>query len=81
MGRGILLLNSIALLAIAQDADAQKILDRFESIRPADKELALYRLDWTPGLKDAKERAAKEGRPIFLIVVTNSYGDMVSGHC
>jgi hypothetical protein len=43
--------------------------------------LAIFQLDWTPTLKDAKAKAAKERRPIFLIVVANSFGDMQSGHC
>ena len=64
-----------------QDDEAKKILEKFESARPAAKELSLYTLDWAPSLKDAKARASKEGRPILLIVVTNSYGDMYSGHC
>jgi len=75
------LLISLAMAAIVQDDDALKILERFESIRPAEKDLPLCQLDWASGLKEAKERAAREGRPIFLIVVTNSYGDMYSGHC
>jgi hypothetical protein len=32
-------------------------------------------------LKAAKEKAAREERPIFLVVVTNSFGDLYSGHC
>jgi hypothetical protein len=32
-------------------------------------------------LKEARDRAAKEEWPIFLVVVTNSFGDLFSGHC
>ena len=58
-----------------------KVLDRFQAARPQAKDLAIYRLDWVPSLQEAKAKAAKEKRPIFLVVVTNSYGNMRSGHC
>lgn len=58
-----------------------KVLDRFQAARPQAKELAIYRLDWVPTLQDAKVKAANEKRPILLVVVTNSYGNMRSGHC
>jgi hypothetical protein len=61
--------------------DVKSVLDKFQSVRPQEADLALYQLDWMPTLKAAKERAAKEERPIFLVVVTNSFGDMYSGHC
>jgi hypothetical protein len=59
----------------------QKILDKYRSFRPDDKELAIFQLDWAPTLKDAKEKSAKEKRPIFLLVVTNSFGNLYTGHC
>ena len=62
-------------------SDLKSVLDKFQSARPQEADLALYQLDWMPTLKAAKERAAKEQRPIFLVVVTNSFGDMYSGHC
>jgi hypothetical protein len=58
-----------------------KVLDQFRTTRPDAKDLAIFQLDWTPTLKDAQAKAAKEQRPILLIVVTNSFGDMHSGHC
>jgi len=61
--------------------DVQSVLDKFRSARPQAADLAIYRLDWTPTLKAAKEKAAKEERPIFLVVVRNSFGDLCSGHC
>jgi hypothetical protein len=71
-----------AALSLLQDGgEARRILERFEAARPAAKELAVYEHDWAPTLAAAKERAAKENRPIFLIAVTNSYGDMFTGHC
>ena len=57
------------------------VLTKYESIRPREKDLAIYRLDWAPTLKDAKTRAAKEGRPVFLMVVTNSFGNLYTGNC
>jgi hypothetical protein len=65
----------------ADQGDVKSILDKFQSVRPRPADLALYQLDWMPTLKAARERALKEGRPIFLVVVTNSFGDLYSGHC
>jgi hypothetical protein len=69
------------LQAPAPDGDVQHILDRHRSFRPADKDLAIFQLDWVPTLKEARERAAKQQRPILLLVVTNSYGILFTGHC
>jgi hypothetical protein len=63
------------------DGDVQKILDRYRFVRPKDKDLAIFQLDWVPTLKEARERTAKEQRPILLLVVTNSYGNLFTGHC
>ena len=62
------------------EPSVQRVLDTYRSLRPTAEELAIYRLDWVPTLKDAKERAAKEQRPILLIVVTSSYGNVYTGH-
>jgi hypothetical protein len=69
------------LHAHAPDGDVQKILNKYHLLRPADKDLAIFQLDWVPTLKEARERAAKEQRPILLLVVTNSYGNLFTGHC
>ena len=69
------------LHAQAPDGDVQKILDQYRLVRPKDKDLAIFQLDWVPTLKDARERATKEQRPILLLVVTNSYGNLFTGHC
>jgi hypothetical protein len=69
------------LHAQAPDPDVQKVLDQYRLFRPADKDLALFQLDWVPTLKEARERAAQERRPILLLVVTNSYGNLFTGHC
>ena len=79
----------VAILAMARGAgahgadpsDAQRVLDKFQSVRPQAADLALYQLDWMPSLTAAQERGGKEQRPILLVVVTNSFGDLFSGHC
>jgi len=62
-------------------AEVRKVLDKFRAARPDDKELTIFQLDWAPTLQEAKEKGAREKRPIALIVVTNSYGNLYTGHC
>ena len=62
-------------------AEIQAVFDKFRSALPAEDDLSVYRLDWVPSLVEAKQKAAREERPILLIVVTNSYGNSYSGHC
>jgi hypothetical protein len=69
------------LPAQAPGGDVQNILDTYRRLRPADKDLAIFQLDWVPTLKEATQRAAKQRRPILLLVVTNSYGNLFTGHC
>jgi hypothetical protein len=61
--------------------DVERILDRYQTAVPGAKELGLFGLDWAPTLKIAKEKAAKEKRPILLMVVRNKYGNLYTGHC
>ena len=68
-------------LASAADTPAQRILARYQSIRPAAKDLGMYRLDWADSLDVALKRAATEKRPICLIIIHAKYGDISSGHC
>jgi hypothetical protein len=65
----------------ADQSDVKRVLDKFQAVRPQAANLALYQLDWMPTLKAAREKAARKNRPIFLVVVTNSFGDLYSGHC
>ncbi len=67
-------------LALAQD---ERILEEYRKAKPTERELAFYTHDWAPDLKAAKERAAKEGRPVMLLYVTNITGpdDVFTGHC
>jgi hypothetical protein len=77
----ILALTRVAGAHGADQSDVKSVLAKFQSVRPQAANLALYQLDWMTTLKAAKVRAAKEQRPIFLVVVTNSFGDLYSGHC
>ncbi len=65
----------------ADQRDVQRALDRYAAVRPKGADLAIYQLDWSPTLQAAREKAAKGGRPIFLVVVLNSFGNVRSGHC
>jgi hypothetical protein len=65
----------------AGQGDIKGVLDKYQAVRPQAADLALYQLEWAPTLTAARERAAREHRPIFLVVVTNSFGDLYSGHC
>lgn len=73
----------IFTLALAQDADAQRILEAYRVARPGDRELLAFKLDWAPSLKDALARAQKESRRIFFIATTQleDAGSLHSGHC
>ncbi len=78
----ILILVAIAAgNSSAQDKDSSRMLSRYESNRPSDRELAMYRLDWAQSLDEALNRAAEEQRPIFLVIIHAKYGDIASGHC
>ena len=61
--------------------EVELILDKFELIRPQDRDLSLFKLDWEKTLKSALARAAREDRPVLLILVRNSNGDIFQGHC
>ena len=65
----------------AQVQQVDRVLEKFDRLRPGDRELAMYRLDWADTLDDALRRAARERRPIVLIVIHAQYGDIKSGHC
>ncbi len=72
---------SCALAQDSPDADAKRILDRFQALRPAVAELGWYQLDWAPSLKEARAKAAADKRPICLLVCLNVYGNLYTGHC
>jgi hypothetical protein len=68
-------------VATAQDSQVKRVLAKCDAMRPSDRELAMYRLDWAESLEEAKQRAVKEDRPIFLVIIHAKYGDISSGHC
>ena len=68
-------------LSLVLQSDADRILKAYEAARPPDKDLQVFKLDWSPSLTDAK--AAKDPRPIFLIGAeqTEDAGSLMTGHC
>ena len=83
-------LSALALAAVglrathaSPDADGpiKKILSKYDSFVPGDGELALFKLDWVKTLKEARKKAASEGRPILLLSVENEHGGFYTGHC
>ena len=82
MKRITIFLLSLWLANVASAAaSSQRILARYQSLRPAAKDLGMYRLDWADSLDVALKRAAKEKRPVCLIIIHAKYGDIASGHC
>ena len=71
----------LAEFVVAEDAGVKRILARYQAIRPAAKDLGMYRLDWADSLEVALKRASKENRPVCLIIIHAKYGDIASGHC
>ncbi len=61
-------------------ADAEKVLKAYKENLPTDKKLEWYTLDWVNTLGEAKERAAREKRPI-LWIQTNREGDLFCSLC
>ena len=71
----------VASMGLAEDRNAQRILDRYDVLRPATRDLVMYRLDWATSLDVALKRATRENRPVCLVIIFAKYGDMASGHC
>jgi hypothetical protein len=71
------------LPATAADPAVTRVLDAYQAARPTANELRVFLLDWAGSLKEAKERAAKEKRPIFFVSTTQleDAGDLRAGHC
>lgn len=72
----------VTSLLPVQDAQVQKILERYAAARPSEKSLGFYSLDWAMSLEEAKAQAKKESRPILLILNTNITAgtNFFSGH-
>jgi hypothetical protein len=71
----------LAGFAFAENPAAKRILAGYQALRPASRDLAMYRLDWAESLDVALKRAARENRPVCLVIIFAKYGDMASGHC
>ena len=70
-----------AAIISAQTPEVQSTLKRYNDFRPDKNELAMYQIDWASSLQAAQERALKENRPVFLVIIHAQYGDLSSGHC
>ncbi len=72
----------LAIAASGTPEPVQRVLDRFAAAKPGRERLGFFTLDWAMSLTEAKKRAAKEHRPILLILNTNiSAGtNFFSGH-
>jgi hypothetical protein len=77
-----LILLTASVPAVAQEPAVQRVLRQFETAKPTERSMAFYSLDWVANLADAKSRALKEQRPIFLILNTNITAgtNLYSGH-
>jgi hypothetical protein len=73
----------LAFLLALQGSESDRVLDRYRAARPSEAALAFYRHDWARNFDEAKARAAKEGKPIFLVTVSNlnGYDNLYTGHC
>jgi hypothetical protein len=60
-------------------ADAKKILGAYESVKK-ECDLRIYQLRWAPSLKEAKERAARENRPVLISASGNMHANTFTGH-
>ena len=78
-----LLLGLFATAVMSQAGPEAEILKAYDAARPADHELGVFRLDWADSFNDAKTRAAREKRPIFLVCTTQlkDAGNLRDGHC
>ena len=66
-----------------EDPDLRRTQDAYQAVRPADRDLGVFALDWAGSLREAKTRAAREKRPIFFVstMQLKDAGDLRGGHC
>jgi hypothetical protein len=72
------------LPAAAADLPPGTVADvraQFRAAVPDPESFTVYCLDWAATLDEARQQAAAQGRPILLAVVTNSFGNLYTGHC
>ncbi len=76
-------LSLLAAVLTSLAAPSDDILRAYAAARPADRDLGVFRLDWADCFENAKSRAAKEKRPIFLVCTTQlkDAGNLRDGHC
>ncbi len=60
--------------------EREQVLKAYRDNLPTDQKLEWYTLDWVNTLGEARERAAKENRPI-LFIHTNKEGDLFCSLC
>jgi hypothetical protein len=77
----VLLAALTACAALASEPSVRRLLGKYNTIRPDDDQLAMYRLDWVESLADAQDLALLENRPVCLMVIHARYGNITSGHC
>lgn len=79
---GVMIFTIAVSPLYAQEDTAKRIQTRFEKAKPDAKRLAFYSLDWEMSLNDARKRAAKEKRPILIVLNTNITAgvNFFSGH-
>lgn len=77
-----LILLTASVPVAAQEPTVQRVLRQFETAKPTEQSMGFYSLNWVANLADAKARALKEQRPIFLILNTNITAgtNLYSGH-
>lgn len=76
-------LACFAVTVACSAGTGEEILAAYEAARPAGRDLGVFQLDWADSFKDARARAAKEKRPIFLVCTTQlkEAGNLREGHC
>ena len=65
----------------AQELSVERVLTWYHLLRPPARDLAIYQLDWSNSIDQARKQAIAQQRPICLMIIHSKYGDIASGHC
>ncbi len=65
----------------AQELAVERVLTWYHLLRPPARDLAVYQLDWSNSIDQARKQAIAQQRPICLMIIHAKYGDIASGHC
>jgi hypothetical protein len=65
----------------AQELAVERVLTWYHLLRPPARDLAIYQLDWSNSIDQARKQAIAQRRPICLMIIHSKYGDIASGHC